>query len=156
MQIHPFFADYIKKIRALHDQIRTEISDLPQEALDWSLSTDDNSIAVLTVHIAGAYQFWFSDVIAGIPSGRDRAAEFLTSDQPALAILQKLDQSMDLIEAVLRPLTLEDLISTRISPRDGKSYSVGWAILHVIEHTALHLGHLQITRQMWEARNDTA
>jgi len=156
MQQLSFFADYIEKIRALHNLIRTEISDLPQEALDWSRATGDNSVAVLTVHISGAYKYWFSDIIAGIPSGRDRDAEFLTSNQPAHAILQKLDQSMELIETVISQLTLEDLISTRISPRDGKSYSVGWAMLHVYEHTALHLGHLQITRQMWEARNDTA
>ena len=27
-----------------------------------------------------------------------------------------------------------------------------YALLHSLEHTALHVGHLQITRQLWEAR----
>jgi hypothetical protein len=31
---------------------------------------------------------------------------------------------------------------------------VGWALCHILKHTALHLGHLQITRQLWEQRQD--
>ncbi|MCA9947468.1 MAG: DUF664 domain-containing protein [Anaerolineales bacterium] len=27
---------------------------------------------------------------------------------------------------------------------------VRWGILHVIDHTALHLGHIQITAQLWQ------
>jgi hypothetical protein len=26
---------------------------------------------------------------------------------------------------------------------------VRWCILHVIDHTALHLGHMQLTYQLW-------
>ena len=35
--------------------------------------------------------------------------------------------------------------------RDRK-VTVRWAILHVIEHTATHLGHIQLTRQLWESQ----
>jgi len=27
--------------------------------------------------------------------------------------------------------------------------SVRWGILHVIDHTSLHLGHMQMTYQLW-------
>jgi hypothetical protein len=27
---------------------------------------------------------------------------------------------------------------------------VEWIVFHVIEHTATHLGHMQLTKQMWE------
>ncbi len=30
-----------------------------------------------------------------------------------------------------------------------RSGDARWAILHVIDHTALHLGHMQITYQLW-------
>jgi hypothetical protein len=30
--------------------------------------------------------------------------------------------------------------------------TVAWAVLHAVDHTALHLGHIQITRQLWEQR----
>ena len=29
---------------------------------------------------------------------------------------------------------------------------VAWALLHALEHTAIHLGHMQIMRQLWEQR----
>jgi len=31
--------------------------------------------------------------------------------------------------------------------------SVRWCILHVIEHTAQHIGHMQLTRQLWIANS---
>jgi len=27
---------------------------------------------------------------------------------------------------------------------------VAWALLHALDHTAQHLGHMQITRQLWD------
>ncbi|MGD2049341.1 MAG: DUF664 domain-containing protein, partial [Chloroflexota bacterium] len=32
---------------------------------------------------------------------------------------------------------------------EGRQVSVRWAILHVIDHTALHLGQMQLTYQLW-------
>ena len=48
---------------------------------------------------------------------------------------------------------LEDLTENRISPRDGQEYTIGWALLHVLRHTAQHLGHIETTRHMWEMRS---
>jgi hypothetical protein len=28
----------------------------------------------------------------------------------------------------------------------------GWALLHALEHAYLHLGHIQLTCQMWRQR----
>ncbi len=38
----------------------------------------------------------------------------------------------------------------RTDPRDGREYTVAWALFHALEHTALHLGQMQLTRQLWE------
>ena len=46
-------------------------------------------------------------------------------------------------------LTAADLDSTR-QARD-RMVPMRWAILHAIEHTALHLGHMQITYQLWSS-----
>lgn len=29
-------------------------------------------------------------------------------------------------------------------------HTVAWRLAHALEHTALHLGHMEITRQLWE------
>jgi hypothetical protein len=34
--------------------------------------------------------------------------------------------------------------------------TAGWALNHALAHTALHIGHAQITRQLWDARQPLA
>jgi uncharacterized damage-inducible protein DinB len=150
--MHPFYAVYFEKISLLHGQIAAALQDLPQAALDWQPAEGTNSLAVLAVHIAGSYLYWFTDVISQQTSGRDRAAEFLTRDLGAEAINARLDESLALTRQVLEPLRLEDLAAERYSTRDQRSYSVGYALLHILEHTALHLAHMQVTRQWWQAQ----
>jgi hypothetical protein len=48
---------------------------------------------------------------------------------------------------VLFTLSEMDLDGTR--QVEGHTVPVRWCILHVIDHTALHLGHMQITYQLW-------
>lgn len=151
-----FFSEYLLKTGQLHEQMRQVLSGLPVVALDWKPFAGSNSLAVLAVHTAGAYRYWLSDVIAGRPSGRDREAEFEAASLPLASILQQLDGSLELLQSVLSHLTLEDLDATRTSPRDGEIYIIGRVLLHVYEHACLHLGHMQITRQLWEARQHVA
>ena len=48
---------------------------------------------------------------------------------------------------VFSTLTAADLDDARET--DGRMVCVRWGILHVIDHTSLHLGHSQITYQLW-------
>jgi hypothetical protein len=82
------------------------------------------------------------------PSGRDREAEFVTSGVSEQALVDLLDTSLAYIEGAFDRLDVEVLAENRISPRDGREISVARTIAHVIEHTALHLGHIQITKQL--------
>ena len=58
--------------------------------------------------------------------------------------------------AVVAKLELKDLTSERVSHSDGRTMPVGACLLHVLQHTASHAGHMQITRQLWEARGSAA
>ncbi|PKO22446.1 MAG: hypothetical protein CVU38_09480 [Chloroflexi bacterium HGW-Chloroflexi-1] len=49
---------------------------------------------------------------------------------------------------LLSSLSEAGLNSVRVAR--GRQVTVRWGILHVIEHTALHLGHMQITFQLWK------
>ena len=69
-----------------------------------------------------------------------------------MEIKERLADSFERARGVLGRLALEDLEMPRISPRDGREFMVGWALAHALEHTVLHLGHIQITRQLWEHR----
>lgn len=105
---------------------------------------------MLIVHLTGAERYWIGDVALGDTSNRDRAAEFSVSSIPLDALQARLADASDYAQSALTRLTLGDLEQERVSPRDGRKFSVAWALLHALEHTAIHLGHIQITRQIWE------
>jgi hypothetical protein len=48
------------------------------------------------------------------------------------------------------------LESTRVRPRDGHEFTMAWALLHALDHATLHLGQIQITRQLWEQSKSNA
>jgi uncharacterized damage-inducible protein DinB len=144
------FVDYLKNLEELHIEVLENIRDLPQEALDWTPFPGGNSIGVIVTHIAGAEKFWFGDVVAGEPSGRDRAAEFIVKGVEYAQLSTLLDESLAYASTVLAPLDLESLASTRLSPRNDKEISVGWSLGHILKHTAIHLGHIHVTRELWE------
>jgi uncharacterized damage-inducible protein DinB len=149
------FADYLKNLEELHLEVLNAIKDLPQEALDWSPFPGGNSINVLVTHIAGAEKFWLGDVVAGESTGRDREAEFKVKGVEPDQLRSLLEESLAFGRSVLEKLNLKTLDSTRVpSPRDGKLVSIGWSLGHILKHTAIHLGHIQIMRDFWVNRSD--
>lgn len=151
--MHPLFEDYLDCLRALHEAIKTAIADLPPEALDWTAAPEMNSINVLVTHLTGAGRYLIGDLVAGHPSGRDRAAEFEARRLSVEELLHELDTSLDYIHTELDALEISALNVERYSPVHDRVYTAGWSLLHALEHTAIHLGHIQLTRQLWEAGN---
>ena len=139
-------------IEDLRSQVRAVIADLPADALNWRPlpGVNDhamNSLAVLAAHVAGAEHFWIAEVVGGYPQTRDRPAEFVTEVDGPDDLLARLDAAGRETRDVFAALTAADLEGMR--EVRGRTVTVRWGILHVIDHTALHLGHMQITYQLW-------
>jgi uncharacterized damage-inducible protein DinB len=147
-----FAEESLNTFQTLHAEIGRAIEGLPQTALDWVPGPEMNSLAVLIVHVAGAERYWIGDVIAGEPSDRDRPAEFRTSGLDVETLKGRLAGSLAYVRGVLERLTLQDLETTRISPRDSRQFTVAWCLTHALAHTATHMGHIQLTRQLWDQR----
>jgi uncharacterized damage-inducible protein DinB len=145
-----FYADYLNRLEELHTELAKSLQGLPQEALDWKPGKEMNSIAVLITHLTGAERYWIGDVVAGIITPRDRAAEFRVSGIPLETLQKRIADSTAFARQVLNSMALPVLEEERVSPRDGQKFSVSWSLLHVLDHTAIHLGHIQLTRQLWE------
>lgn len=145
-----FFRDYMDRLEELHREISTSIKDLSEEALDWVPGRRMNSMAVLVVHLVGAERYWIGDVAGGDQSGRVRSEEFQVRGLSNTELSERLLQSEAFTRGILERLRVEDLSKPRTSPRDERSFTIGWVLLHALEHTAIHLGHIQIARQMWE------
>jgi len=144
--------NYLQRIEDLRRQVSELIADLPAEALNWRPTPASghhatNSLAVLAAHIAGAEHFWIAEVVGGRPPTRDRDAEFATQTGDASEPCHLLEQTGAETAEVFSALSAVDLEGMREAR--GRTVSVRWSILHVIDHTALHLGHMQITYQLW-------
>ena len=144
-----FFEDYLNILGTSHTDILKALDGLPPAALDWVSGPEMNSISILVFHLTGAERYWIGDVAAQEPSDRDRASEFKVHDVGMDAVRKRLDDSLAYARKTLEKLTLQDLEASRTSPRDGRKFTVAWALLHALEHANLHLGHIQITRQLW-------
>lgn len=147
-----FFDEYLDRLEALHAEIEGAMEGLPQAALDWAPAADVPSICVLVTHLTGAERYWIGDVAGVDSSGRDREAEFRAQGTSLSALKKGLQNSRAYARGLLGKLELGDLEAMRVSTRDARPFSVAWALLHALEHTAIHLGHVQILRQLWDQR----
>jgi hypothetical protein len=144
---------YLAILEDLRGQVKKGLEGLDQEGLDWcpipgkgDLST--NSLGAIATHLAGSETYWMKEIIAGQPIHRDREAEFVAKGAGVSELQARLDGAAQATKAVLSSFPPSRLDEER-KFRDRK-VTVRWGILHVIEHTATHLGHIQLTRQLWE------
>jgi hypothetical protein len=144
-----FFADYMERLEDLQHRLHKEVQDLPANAMDWSPGLDMNSVTVLLAHIVGLLREGI-DIALDEPPARVRAQEFRTRGVSSTEMLRRLDAVIDHARGALPRLGLEHLDQER-TDEDG-TVTCGWALLHALEHAYLHLGHLQLTCQMWRQR----
>ncbi len=144
---------YLSFLNDLRGQIKTLLQGLPKEALDWKpihgqgeLAT--NSPAVMAVHLAGSEAFWIKEIIGRQSIQRNRDAEFVAKGLGFSELAARLEAGIKDSTAILSSLTPAQLEETR--KYREQTVTVRWAILHLIEHYAIHVGHLQLTRQLWQ------
>jgi uncharacterized damage-inducible protein DinB len=155
--MHPELEHYAQAFDRLHADAATVLEGLPPEALNWRpLEGDEstNSLAATLAHLAGSERYWVGEVAGEQPAHRDRDAEFRVNATSAADLQAMLGQAAEVTRATLGslpPAKLEE--SVTVSGRNGdRTVSRRWAVLHALEHVAVHVGHMQLTRQLWQAR----
>lgn len=151
----PIITAIVAELTKQHDNLKKTMQGASQEALDWKPGPETNSLCVLAVHVAGAEKFWIGDLTTGRPSTRDRAAEFKVSAIPLAELEATLDTALEDSIAVLTTLSVPDLAANRYIERYSREQSVGTNILHALTHIALHVGHAELTRQMYDQQRAT-
>lgn len=150
-----FFADYWERLEGLQHRLHKEVRNLPLEGMDWSpgpaMNPKMNTVAVLLAHITGVLHEGI-DIALDHPPSRVRAQEFQTQGVPSAEMLRRLDAVLDYARSALPRLSLADLASERRDEDEDGMITCGWALLHALEHAYLHLGHIQLTCQLWRQR----
>ena len=146
-----FFNDYLNRVQEIHQHMIDVLDALPDTAVNWQPALQEiNCIAVLVTHAMGAERFWIGDVALGAPSNRIRSNEFINEAKTCAQLKALIQTTQYYVAGVLPQLTLADLATPKRLPQHTRDFTVGWALLHALEHTAVHAGHMQIMRQLWE------
>ena len=145
---------YLTGFGILKEQIRDAIQGLNDEAANWRpLPKDTNSIYAILYHLMGVESHWIRQVIDRETIDRDREAEFRASGHLS-EIVDRWGRVDETNGRILGNLSSSQLGESRaVTLRTGVgSHTVRWCILHMISEYAIHLGHIQLTRQLWEQR----
>jgi uncharacterized damage-inducible protein DinB len=150
---------YLETLEELRSQVGNMIKDSPPDGLNWRPSLPPgadgtNSLAVLAVHVVGSEHGWIAETVGAYPQTRVRDDEFkyvATSADEALARLAAVAKETN---DVLGKLTASQLDGT--IDKDDRAIPMRWIIHHVIYHYSLHIGHMQLTYQLWNKGMATA
>lgn len=153
-------SEYLNSIERQRARIFATLENAPSESWNWAPSGDEtNSLFVLATHVIGSEHGWIFEILGRGAETRNRPAEFR-----AMADIAAKAESLDALRAeyervakqtraIFENLTEQDLTTTRYRESHGE-VSVRWILLHVIEHSSEHLGQMELTKQLWEAKRD--
>lgn len=145
--MEPDVATVAELFHETHNALRDEVRGLNAAALNWTPAPETNSIAALVTHTLGS-EAEVLRIVRGLPSDRDRPAEFRAhSDDPA-TLLAQLDAADVLLDDMAPAITAADLAALR--PRPNREPRTGryWLIQNCT-HAREHLAHIQLTKQIY-------
>ncbi len=151
------YASYIRRIAA--DAVAT-LQDLTAGQLNWKTGEYwSNTMFAIATHMVAMGEYWVLCLVGGADIVRDRQAEFHAVGSAAEIVLrlQNWSQVCDVLYAGLGSEVLAEIARVPIEYFQSGGFGSGAlskreCLMHVVEHSALHLGQLQILRQLVEQR----
>lgn len=149
-----FFVDYLDRLETLHNDYVNYLDNLSTDELDWVPGHEMNSLCVITVHVTEAERYWLGMGV-GDEIPRNRQAEFMAKGYEADDLLMRFEENFQYAERALSNFSVSqfgEFREVRLNPNNIWKCTAGWALLHALDHTAEHLGHVGITRQLVDRR----
>lgn len=138
--------------RKVHADMRAEVRGLDAAALNWTPGGETNSIAALVVHTLGSEAEVLRTVRA-VAGQRDRDAEFRAAAETADDLVRALDEGDRLLDELTAGITAQDLASVRERGERDPQSGLYWLVSNY-GHAREHLAHVQLTKQMFEMRQE--
>ncbi|HEV2066357.1 MAG TPA: DinB family protein [Thermomicrobiales bacterium] len=148
---------YSAILHELVESLLNTLRDIPDDVLNtWKPAAAGagshkmNTFAAIAIHTVSAGEFMTLHAVRGQPMDRDREAEFLaTASFPTIE--ERFTRWLTAVDALVIDMTDTDLGGEPKTDRyQDRQWRNGAVLLHAVDHTALHLGHVQVQRQLWE------
>ena len=153
--MEPIFAAVLSRLEEMHQEYFEYMDGLSTEELDWSPGPEMNSLCVLGVHVTAAERFWIGLGIDDV-SERNRPAEFLASGYALEALKAGFAANIAFYREAFERQDADRLAEvvdvSHFMDRPSQLVTRGYALLHGLDHTAEHLGHAGMTRQLLDRR----
>lgn len=129
---------------------------LSKEQLGQSIPSSGLTLAGLLYHLALVEESWFEEDFLGLAPREDWAGVDWKAD-PDYEFRVALDKDPEWLRdryrtacerARLVAASADSLDAVSVKPlRDGRSFTLRWMMLHLIEETARHAGHADLLRE---------
>jgi hypothetical protein len=152
--MNPELQAYAESIADRLEQICGVVTTMTPAQLNRTPAEGANSAWVLATHTVGNARAWILGIACGRDVRRDRPAEFASSGEDAAALVADARRCIAEVNDALAALDPARLGVRMTPPQElwgegsPRDTSVREAIIQVIEHASLHLGHLQLTRDI--------
>ena len=158
--LHPKSSDdraLLAFLAAQREAVLSIVAGLDEEAWHRSVVPSGWTPAGLVEHLGGAEWHWFQAVVAGsrpeLPADEDQASYDPTAafvcDEPSAEIIAFYRDQCARSDAVLAETSLSAPPRGKHGdPEMDEPPDARWVVLHMIEETARHAGHLDIAREL--------
>jgi hypothetical protein len=141
----------LRLFEQLHAQVRDEIGGLDDVGLNWCPGPGANSIGTIVTHMLGSEAETLR-CVAGVPCVRDRDDEFSPRRRSVSEVLGELQAADDLItelESEIGRHRLRRCVSLPTLPDDERRSGLTW-LAGNYGHAREHVGHIQLTKQLFQ------
>ena len=133
-------------LQHLRDSALYKVEGLSRAQLRWQPTPTANSLGVIVVHLGYAERLWIRAIFAGEPMDmgwRNHMFE-LPEGWGVDEVVAFYRAETSLVDAVLEGAASFDLPSCG----DVRPTTLRWVVYHLIEETARHAGHMDLTREL--------
>ena len=154
----PLIAAAIEILNVALVDMGTAIDGAPPGALNWKpAGNETNSMAVLATHALGSTRSWIACATGAPRPNRDRPSEFRATAAHVAELRAYIDTLGAECRAMLEAAAVPDwavMRPTHVRPGGDMPTEVtaAWALMHGLEHLREHVGHVGLTRQVWDTR----
>ncbi|MCF6406917.1 DinB family protein [Chitinophaga filiformis] len=131
------------------NKLKTEVSLYQHEPALWMIEANiANTAGNLCLHLVGNLNTFIGTHLGNSGYVRHRELEFSLKDVPRAELLQKIDDTINVVEKTLNNLSEEKLAEEYpVAVFDGKT-TTAFMLIHLATHLGYHLGQINYHRRL--------
>ena len=131
------------------NKLKSEIESYQTESSIWTIDKNiSNSAGNLCLHLIGNLNTYIGAEIGKTGYIRNRPLEFSLKDIPKSELVQKIEDTISVVNSALDNLTEADLESIYPQIVSEKEMTTGFFLIHLSTHLAYHLGQINYHRRL--------